>query len=132
MGQSNDEILLNLVMNMDKKIDDLSTGQSEINARVNDLDKQVTGLVHTVRGSNGTVGLVTQVAVIQTKLDSILEIKQAAPAMPVVNPSGDKDKVTWSYLVDKVILPVSVSALLWFLLTLLPKIIGSLNESGAM
>lgn len=125
MAQSTDEVILKLVMGMDSKIDDLTKGQANLDARMETVEESVNDLVKTVRGSDGSNGLVTEVAVIRAKLESSLIIQnaheQSTAQVEEKSKVVDKDRVTWSYLIDKLIFPIGVSGLLWFLLTVLPK-----------
>lgn len=125
MGQESEKDATFLLMErIDKKMDTALSRMEVLSFRTESLEEQVKDLSNTVNGGPGVQGLITGMAVIQTKLESLLEIKNTpqAPAVAPAKPASDeKDKVTWSYLAEKLFLPVGVSALLWFLLTVLPQ-----------
>ena len=94
-------------------------------SRVGQLESRMDSLTNTVRGHNGTPGLVAQVAKIETKLDMVLGLEHKPTPE---KPKEDKNSVTWSTMAEKVILPIGVSAVLWFMLTILPQIVVMLGE----
>jgi len=76
-----------------------------LEAKVDTLEKIIEDLVRTIRGFNGTTGLVTEVALLQTL------IKKAG--------SGSDEKethITFAWIVDRLIAPLVTGTILFFLL----------------
>lgn len=93
--------------------------------RLTVVEKSVDELTRTLRGFNGTPGLITDVAL----------IKEAVRAKKGNDEAGNEDEgeeddsggVTWRWLVEKVGLPVITAFVLWFLLTILPDLLQHLG-----
>lgn len=106
------------------KLDTLISGQTSLSTRMQAVEMEVSELNRTVRGHNGSPGLVTKVALIQEALKVSPHVDK-----PDDKPDG-KQFITWQWLVDKAAMPVIVAFILWFLLTVLPQILGHIGLGG--
>lgn len=113
----------------------LNDGQEYIGKRIDSVDKTVESLVKTVRGFNGTPGLVTQVVTLQTNIDVIS--KEVTELKNCINKdnkcdddSGGKEKpqtLSKAWLLDKFEY-LALAFLVWFLLEILPRILQFLDS----
>jgi hypothetical protein len=118
--------------------------------RLESVEDSVVELGRTIRGHNGTEGLVTKMAVLSTSVDivvkndlerekqlceladSVNEIKAELGIISVTHKKDEesKDKIgsviesskKMPWYVDKIFSPVIVAIVLWFLFTLIPHI----------
>lgn len=102
------------------KLDTLITGQTSLSTRMQAVENEVAELNRTVRGHNGSPGLVTKVALIQETLK----------ASPHVDKPDGKQFITWQWLVDKATMPVIIACVIWLLLTVLPQLLAHLGLGG--
>lgn len=109
-----------------------------VNSRVENTESSVKELVRTVRGFNGTAGLVTEVALLKETMCRCFEdTANSAAASKSAEESkkeledhkrdAEDDFVSWKWVRDKLGLPIILGFLTWFLLTILPRILEHLG-----
>ena len=100
------------------------------------IDPAIDELVRTLRGSNGTPGVMERLTKIETRQDSVedtlKEIKQLLekrpepskpePVKPVAVPAVDT--VSWTWIRDKIIQPGFLLFIGWFFFNFLPSQLG--------
>lgn len=105
------------------------------NEEIAELGDKVAELDRTIRGSNGDKGLVTELAVLQSKVDTHISEPSHADAHAKVETSSSQDiadaldpkYVQWSWLRDKALMPIVIAFLVWFLLDILPTILANVT-----
>lgn len=105
------------------------------NEEIAELGDKVAELDRTIRGSNGDKGLVTELAVLQSKVDTHISEPSHADAHAKVEASSSQDiadaldpkYVQWSWLRDKALMPIVIAFLVWFLLDILPTILANVT-----
>ena len=100
------------------------------NAKLESIESKVDGLDRTLRGSNGDKGLVTEVAVLSTRLAEHIGESSHADEKSNKGKEDPTKYVTWKWFVDKGVMPVIIAALVWILLEVLPNIISHLANGG--
>jgi hypothetical protein len=130
---------LDLIINSQTKI---SAKQDEMSSRLADVESAVSMLDKTVRGSNGTPGLVSTVNVACVKIsrleDDVKEIKDHHDkdiGGLKVSTSGDIKKteetvITWRWLVNEFMLPVGLGFLAFVLFQIIPQILEHLGAAN--
>lgn len=106
---------------LDGKLDRLITGQELLVSRVGTMEEQVKELNRTVRGFNGTPGLVTEVSLLKETLNNCYITKKNEPSLED-NDAEHKQFITWRWVVDKFFVPVVVAVVVWLLLTFIPSV----------
>jgi hypothetical protein len=121
---------------VNSKLDTVIATQAAVDSRLENLEKQAGETTRTLRGFNGTPGLVTQVAVLESTVKAVPCIKaghppcedNAKPAhLPAPNSQGDGGRgasstyISWQWAAEKLIVPVMVTFVAWFLFTILPQ-----------
>ena len=94
-------------------------------------DEDIKELVRTLRGFNGTPGVMERIVAVETglkalvdKVDLLLE-KQAADN----NPESPKNpNVTWPWIRDKILSPAIILFFGWFFFSFIPSLIGHLAK----
>lgn len=102
-----------------------------------DMSQNIAELNRTVRGKNGTPGLVTSVEVVKTKVDALekslhthvttaeSDKRGAAPA--------DPEKTQRDFM-NKIIVengkPIVLAFVIWILLTVLPQVVSQIGNGG--
>ena len=110
-------------------LDAIRADVAEGNIKLEGIEKKVSELDRTIRGSNGDKGLVTDVAVMQSLLAA--HVGEASHADEKIKKDKDPSKyITWNWFVDKGVMPVVITALIWILLEVLPNIIVLLANGG--
>lgn len=115
----------------------MNVKQDEMSRRLGDVEGAVSALDKTVRGSNGTPGLVSSVSVNTTRVDRLVkDVDELAKrrdhdmAAGKTEKKDDDDTVTWKWLVNELVLPIGLGFLAFVLFQVLPQILGHMG-SGA-
>jgi hypothetical protein len=124
---------------IDSKLDTLIAGQADIAARMTNVESQQRELTQTVRGFNGTPGLVTEVYLLKERLknhpvtcpylESSGAQKDDAKQDEKLSESTEEKFVSWKWVVEKMTMPVLTALVLWVLLTLFPQILVHLGSA---
>jgi hypothetical protein len=118
------------------KLDRVIQAQAETNSRLGMLEEEVGELRRTIRGYNGTPGMVTELAVLQESLKNFQAGKNlsgGSDLSPVVDKAvaevkaERKNFLTYEYVLDKA-MNIGMAFLVWILLTVLPDIISHLQK----
>lgn len=103
------------------------------NQEISELGEKVAELDRTIRGSNGNQGIVTELAVLQSKVDTHVSEPSHKDAQSKGVDSTeladaiDPKYVQWSWLRDKALMPIVIAFLVWFLLDILPTILANVS-----
>ncbi len=89
--------------------------------RLDDLEDQVTDLSHTVRGVNGTPGLVTEVALIRQQLAGL------SPGVDKDKDPKSKSDTALMWAMDKLVVPAVTAIILWLLFQAIPHVANAAN-----
>jgi len=103
---------------------EMSTSQATMMLRLEALEKRVEELYVTVRGYNGTPGLVTDVAVIKMTVSQALAEKDKTDKDDDGEGGEKRDNPsTEEKIMDKLAWPLVTTFLFWVLYDILPKVI---------
>jgi len=124
----------------------MNDSQAYLTENIDRLSEEVKSLNKTVRGSNGTPGIVTSVAIIQQNMLSmsgdiaelkkcVVELEKNGVAERVEKKSDGKEEkpkengniLTKAWLSDK-LLYLAMAFLVWFLLDILPNILSHIGD----
>lgn len=140
---SNNDPMLDLYQDIVRKLDTVILGQSDLKSNqarleanqealaetLDEVKADVTEITHTVRGHNGTPGLVAEVAVIKQSLEHYRKDCDDDQA------EGDKDRETAEksflskdWLLDKFTY-VALAMFVFFILEFMPQLFGHLAEA---
>lgn len=121
MGNEFEEKTLSI---LDAIQDDIAEG----NLKLENIEDKVQELDRTIRGSNGNRGLVTEVAVLQAQVAD--HVGEDSHEDAKIKEGKDPSKyITWSWLVDKGVMPILVAFTVWFLLQVLPNLMAQLSNA---
>jgi uncharacterized coiled-coil protein SlyX len=105
---------------MDGKFKHLIQQQAQQNESLEKLNR-------TVRGHNGTPGLVTQVALLNERIENLKqEVDEESAGEKPAEDEEEKGAVRWG-MVGKFVIPIVASFLTWLLITVLPEVLVHLR-----
>jgi hypothetical protein len=128
MGNSQDnELTVELYKEISAKLDVVIGGQASSAVRLQSVEDQVSELYRTVRGFNGTPGIVTEVALLREAVNSQ---KESPNLDKVENHEGagktDEAKfVSFRWIIDtasNLAFPIVVAFLIWFFASFVPTV----------
>jgi len=118
---------------------EMTTAQATMLLRLEALEKRVEELYMTVRGHNGTPGMVTEMAVIKTTLSQALAEREKDCNCKDDDDDddkkdgGEKRSSTEEKVMDKLAWPLATTFLFWVLYDILPKVLVLIqNHDGTV
>jgi len=94
--------------------------------KLDSIELKIGELDRTLRGSNGDKGLVAEVAILQSRLESHFEDTKGPPNG--AEPKKDKEgPLTASWLLEKGLMPIVIAFLVWLFLDVIPNLITHLG-----
>lgn len=121
MADTNIQDLINQVL---IRLEDVQTKQSSMSRQLDSTSEQVTELYRTLRGSNGHPGIVTEVALLREKINAM----SASSSKPDTDTS-DSNKITYSWLIEKVIFPVITPAIVALIIYVLFDVVPYVKDA---
>lgn len=107
---------------VEKKLDRILDSQESMRADISELKR-------TVRGHNGTPGLVAEVAIIKEKIEDHLEYAEKEAERQEKKLVEGRAAFT-NKLAVETLKPVVIAFIIWVLLTLIPQFIGHIGIGG--
>lgn len=93
-------------------------------------DREIEELVRTLRGYNGTPGVMERLTKIETRQDGVEDtLKEIKALLEKKEPPKDNpDVVSWTWIRDKIVQPALLLGVGWFFFQFLPNAIAQLNK----
>lgn len=122
MTTTDNDVLYKLIESRISTLEDrLDTRFDDLEHRQTRLEESISILDRTIRGHNGSPGMLTDLALLKEKVelkcDEITE-KSEKP---------ENGSVSWVYVRDKAMLPIITAFAIWLLLTVLPNVVAHLG-----
>lgn len=108
-------VKLDKVIQAVSAIDGLTNRLVSVEAQLHNVNETVADLNRTVRGSNGYPGLVTEVALLKDTINNCTDAEEKKEKPPA-------NGLSWQWVVEKFMMPVTVAIILWVALTFLPEV----------
>jgi hypothetical protein len=95
--------------------------------KLDTIDNKIGELDRTLRGSNGDKGLIAEVAILQSRFESHVEVSGTTTKNGNgAKKNGDEGKITASWLLEKGLMPIIIAFLVWLFLDVVPNLITHL------
>lgn len=120
-----EEQYLTLLKSTDVKLEAVLTNIGTIGEKITNLEATVGDLNRTVRGYNGTPGLITILEIVKKDVEAnkaaIVQHKIDEEKLDAVK---ERRTLTWKWLVESLGTPVVISIIVWLLLTVVPTVMA--------